>query len=124
MSSVAAYDSIWREGLMVKLYNMGIKDKIWRWINNFLSGRIARCILGDFLGEEFETKIDLQQGSVISPPYRSNAFVVECFFLNPSWVRSISLFLSIYATSLSMITRSINLHIMQVRLMGLFDEVE
>jgi hypothetical protein len=23
-----AYDSIWREGLMVKLYNMGIKGKI------------------------------------------------------------------------------------------------
>jgi hypothetical protein len=46
-----AYDFIWREGLMVKLYNMGIKDKFWRWINNFLSGRIARCILGDFLGE-------------------------------------------------------------------------
>jgi hypothetical protein len=46
---------------------MGIKGKIWRWINNFLSGRIARCILGDFLGEEFETKIDLPQGSVISP---------------------------------------------------------
>jgi hypothetical protein len=41
-----AYDFI-----MVKLYNMGIKGKIWRWINNFLSGRIARCILGDFLGE-------------------------------------------------------------------------
>jgi hypothetical protein len=36
------YDSIWREGLMVKLYNMGIKGKIWRWINNFLSGRITR----------------------------------------------------------------------------------
>jgi hypothetical protein len=34
-----AYDSIWHEGLMVKLYNMGIKGKIWRWINNFLSGR-------------------------------------------------------------------------------------
>jgi hypothetical protein len=29
-----AYDSTWREGLMVKLYNMGIKGKIWRWINN------------------------------------------------------------------------------------------
>jgi hypothetical protein len=62
-----AYDSIWREGLMVELYNMGIKGKIWRWINNFLSGRTARCILGDFLGEEFETKIGLPQGSVISP---------------------------------------------------------
>jgi retron-type reverse transcriptase len=62
-----AYDSIWREGLMVKLYNMGIKGKIWRWINNFLSGRTARCILGDFLGEVFETKIGLPQGSVISP---------------------------------------------------------
>lgn len=62
-----AYDSIWREGLMVKLYNMGIKGEIWRWINNFLSGRTARCILGDFLGEEFETKIGLSQGSVISP---------------------------------------------------------
>jgi hypothetical protein len=29
--------------------------------------RTARCILGDFLGKQFETKIGLPQGSVISP---------------------------------------------------------
>jgi hypothetical protein len=36
-------------------------------LTKYLSGRTARCILGDFLGKQFETKIGLPQGSVISP---------------------------------------------------------
>ena len=27
-----AYDSIWREGLLVILYEMGIKGNIWQWL--------------------------------------------------------------------------------------------
>ena len=62
-----AYDSVWREGLMVLLHRLGITGKIWKWINNFLSDRKAKCILGGFEGEEFSTSIGLPQGSVISP---------------------------------------------------------
>ena len=31
-----AYDSVWREGLMVKLSRLGIKGRMWSWIFSFL----------------------------------------------------------------------------------------
>ncbi|VDI43508.1 Hypothetical predicted protein [Mytilus galloprovincialis] len=34
-----AYDSVWREGLLVKLHQYGIKGKIWKWIQAFLNER-------------------------------------------------------------------------------------
>ncbi|VDI75617.1 Hypothetical predicted protein [Mytilus galloprovincialis] len=37
-----AYDSVWREGLLTKLYDNGVKGNIWNWINNFLKERQAR----------------------------------------------------------------------------------
>ena len=32
-----AYDSVWRNGLMVKLEGMDICGRIWRWIRSFLT---------------------------------------------------------------------------------------
>ncbi|CAG2211960.1 unnamed protein product [Mytilus edulis] len=62
-----AYDSIWREGLMVKLHKLGIQGKTWKWIKNFLNNRMAKCIFDGFIGTEFETNIGLPQGSVLAP---------------------------------------------------------
>ncbi|CAG2246831.1 unnamed protein product [Mytilus edulis] len=62
-----AYDSIWREGLMVKLHKLGIQGKTWKWIKNFLNNRMAKCIFDRFIGNEFETNIGLPQGSVLAP---------------------------------------------------------
>ena len=62
-----AYDSVWREGLLVKLYNLGIRGKTWSWIKNFLKNRTARCTFDDYVGEEFESKLGLPQGSVLAP---------------------------------------------------------
>ena len=56
-----AYDSAWREGLIVQLHRLGFKDKTWRWINNFLSERKPRCMLREYEGEEFTTSIGLPQ---------------------------------------------------------------
>ena len=36
-----AYDSIWRDGLMQKLWGMGITGRMWSWIRNFLTERSA-----------------------------------------------------------------------------------
>jgi hypothetical protein len=35
-----AYDSVWREGLLVKLFKSGIQGKMWKWIQNFLDERL------------------------------------------------------------------------------------
>ncbi|CAG2213930.1 unnamed protein product [Mytilus edulis] len=37
-----AYDSVWREGLLVKLHQYGIKGKIWKWIQAFLNERYSK----------------------------------------------------------------------------------
>ena len=34
-----AYDSVWREGLMVKLAKLGINGRMWGWTFSFLSDR-------------------------------------------------------------------------------------
>ncbi len=34
-----AYDSVWRDGLLYKMYHMGIKGKMWNWLHSFLSNR-------------------------------------------------------------------------------------
>ena len=61
------FDSIWRDGLLVKMHNLGIRGNVWKWISNFLSSRRAKCFLKRTYGPEFETFVGLPQGSVISP---------------------------------------------------------
>ena len=62
-----AYDSIWRDGLMVKLKEMGITGRIWQWIKDFLTDRSARINMSGVKGVDYSTAIGLPQGSVISP---------------------------------------------------------
>ena len=62
-----AFDSVWRDGLLVKMHKLGIRGKIWSWISDFLSDRTARCYLKGSHGVEFFTFVGLPQGSVISP---------------------------------------------------------
>lgn len=61
-----AYDSVWREGLMTKLYDMEIRGRIWKWICNFLSTRKASITIRGETGPKFDSLIGLPQGAVIS----------------------------------------------------------
>ena len=62
-----AFDSVWRDGLLVKLHRFGIRGKLWKWIEGFLNDRKARCHLKGQYGPIFFTTVGLPQGSVISP---------------------------------------------------------
>ncbi|MEW8548387.1 MAG: reverse transcriptase domain-containing protein [Candidatus Thiodiazotropha sp.] len=73
-----AYDSVWRDGLMHKLWKMGITGKIWSWISNFLLDRTAAINMSGVRAQEFGTKVGLPQGSVISP-LLFNLFIADCF---------------------------------------------
>jgi len=73
-----AFDSVWREGLLVKLHNSGIKGKMWNWIHNFLEERSARCLVNGHEGEWFRTNVGLPQGAVISP-LLFNIYVKDLF---------------------------------------------
>ncbi|CAG2192488.1 unnamed protein product [Mytilus edulis] len=73
-----AYDSIWREGLLVKLYQYGIKGKIWKWVHSFLNNREAVININNTKGELFKTHTGLPQGSVLSP-ILFNIFIADIF---------------------------------------------
>ena len=59
-------DSVWRDGLMLKLKEMGITGKIWTWIKDFLTGRTATINMNGFKGKKFSSYLGLPQGSVIA----------------------------------------------------------
>ena len=62
-----AFDRVWRNGLVHKLYKMGITGRMLRWVQNFLSSRTARCHIQDTAGPVFTTTVGLSQGTVLSP---------------------------------------------------------
>ena len=62
-----AYDTMWSEGLLIKLENIGINGKMYNYIWDFLSQRTLRSKVGDGISEEFMVESGIPQGSVISP---------------------------------------------------------
>ena len=50
-----AYDSVWRDGLMVKLKEIRITGRIWHWIKDFLTDRSAAINMGGVKGPGFST---------------------------------------------------------------------
>jgi ribonuclease HI len=62
-----AFDKVWREGLLLKMQEMGIPAKFLRYVRNFLSGRRAVVEVNNEKGDEFQLNQGLPQGSCISP---------------------------------------------------------
>ena len=60
------YDSVWREGVRVKLADMGINGRMWSWVKSFLSDRQVTCCIGSTIGQTHTSQTGLSQGSVLS----------------------------------------------------------
>ena len=63
-----AFDSVWKKGLIVKLFKLGFKGRFLKLIDNFLSSRKVRLKVNGRTGESRESaEFGLPQGSVLSP---------------------------------------------------------
>ena len=62
-----AYDMIWKDGLLHKLKNIGIRNEMYIWIENFLSQRTIQVKVGNELSDTINLDNGTPQGSVLSP---------------------------------------------------------
>ena len=63
-----AFDSVWKQGLIVKLWKVGVHGCYLRTIDNFLFGRTVSLLLNGFIGPVRRClDYGLPQGSVLSP---------------------------------------------------------
>ena len=62
-----AYDTVWRERLLLSMSDQGMPLTMIRWLKCFLTNRQARVRFNGVLGHSKEMKQGVPQGSVLSP---------------------------------------------------------
>lgn len=62
-----AFDTVWREGLLYKLLNLGVGGSFFKIIESMYSNCKVSIKLNDGITQEFDTNIGVKQGCVISP---------------------------------------------------------
>ena len=61
------YDTVWHNGLWYKLWDMGVKGKMWRVIRKMYEGYKSMVLLDGKKSEEFNVKQGVAQGCNLSP---------------------------------------------------------
>lgn len=64
---VAAFDTVWIDGLLYKLHRAGVSGRAWQWIRCFLSARTFRVVSGSTSSDEFTLGAGVPQGSILGP---------------------------------------------------------
>jgi Reverse transcriptase (RNA-dependent DNA polymerase) len=62
-----AYDTVWRNGLWYKLWQLGIRGKAWRIIKNMYDNTRSCVSIDGKLGEFFDMNNGVAQGDTLSP---------------------------------------------------------
>ena len=62
-----AFDKVWKEGLLVKQPRIGVRCKMYMWIQHFLSSRTARVKPDGTLSKKVCLRKGVPQGGVLSP---------------------------------------------------------
>lgn len=62
-----AYDTMWREGLLIKLRKIEINGRMFNWVKDFLMGRQIQVRIGKIFSEKFPVEYGTPQGSIVSP---------------------------------------------------------
>lgn len=61
-----AFDSVWHDGLLYKLFSAGVRGRCWRWISSFLRGRRFRLISSGCNSDWKSMSASVPQGSVLA----------------------------------------------------------
>jgi len=70
-----AFDSVWREGLLNAVWEIGIRGRIWRVISNMYNNVQSQVKFGDITTDFFQIDEGVKQGCVLSP-------ILFCIFIN------------------------------------------
>ena len=62
-----AFDSVWKEGILVKLHRSGIQGNMLRWTRAYLHNRKVRVSVNGQLGSKVLLRQGVPQGGVLSP---------------------------------------------------------
>ena len=62
-----AYDTVWRNGLWKRLWDEGIRGKMWRVVKEMYSTVQSAVLVGDEQTEWFDLSTGVRQGCVMSP---------------------------------------------------------
>ena len=61
-----AFDKVWWDGLLYKLYQFGIRDKLWHLFKEWLIGSKCRVLYDGQLSNEFGVSRGVKQGGIMS----------------------------------------------------------
>ena len=71
-----AFDSVWREGLLNAIWDIGIKGRIWRVLSNMYNNVQSQVKFGNTITTDFfDIEEGVKQGCVLSP-------ILFCIFIN------------------------------------------
>ena len=62
-----AFDNVWHNGLRYKIFQLDLPTKMTRWLSDFLVGRLIQVNANNFLSNQINPRVGVQQGSVLSP---------------------------------------------------------
>ena len=62
-----AFDNVWHNGLMYKIFMLDLPTKMTRWLSDFLVGRVIQVNVNGFLSDKISPIAGVPQGSVLSP---------------------------------------------------------
>jgi len=62
-----AFDTVWKEGLMLKLLKAGIRKNMYSWLHHYLHARTARVKLDGVQSRKIKLLEGVPQGGVLSP---------------------------------------------------------
>ena len=59
-----AYDSLWKEGLLFNIHDLGVRGQMFNWVQDFLKGRTIQLRVGGVRSKAVEIENGTPQGSV------------------------------------------------------------